>query len=515
VDHLFAQGAEEYARRIRPEELRQHLEIIASDEYEGRETGKAGQRKAAEYLSTYYKSLGIPACMNGSYLQNYPLKQERISTSYMNLGDTRFDFIEDFYFFNSFSFEGEMALGELVFVGFGIDDPIYSDYSSLVVDNKVVVCLSGEPIDKNGLSVLTKNQEQSEWTYDAGAKIDAAAKRGAKGLIIIQQDYDQFIPRARFWLESPRMALDYPNEEGAEEKGLIPFFFVSPRVGDQLANKAFKCPIADLVKRWNKKGKGARRMFTQDGIIHVKRDVERIESQNVLAFIEGSDEMLKSEVVIISAHYDHIGIVKGEINNGADDDGSGTVTTLELAEAFVAAKAAGNGTRRSVLILNVSGEEKGLLGSEWYTEYPVFPLENTVCNLNIDMIGRVDEQHADNENYVYLIGSDKLSTELHAISEQANGTHTKINLDYTFNDPADPNRFYYRSDHYNFAKKNIPVIFYFSGVHEDYHRPGDDAEKIFYDKMARIGQLVFYTAWEVANRDAKLVVDVVGESAED
>jgi Zn-dependent M28 family amino/carboxypeptidase len=282
-----------------------------------------------------------------------------------------------------------------------------------------------------------------------------------------------------------------------------------------LSTKAFKCSTADLVKKWNKKGRAAKKVFSQKGIIHVKRDVERIEAQNVLAYIEGTDEQLKSELIVISAHYDHIGIVNGEINNGADDDGSGTVTALELAEAFMLAKAAGHGTRRSILILNVSGEEKGLLGSEWYTEYPVFPLENTVCNLNIDMIGRIDEQHADDENYVYLIGSDKLSTELHAISEQANKTHTKMSLDYTFNDPSDPNRFYYRSDHYNFAKKNIPVIFYFSGVHEDYHRPGDDAEKILYDKMARIGQLVFYTAWEVANRDAKLIVDVVPEPAED
>ena len=158
--------------------------------------------------------------------------------------------------------------------------------------------------------------------------------------------------------------------------------------------------------------------------------------------------------------------------------------------------------------MNVVGEEKGLLGSEWYSDNPIFPLENTVANLNIDMIGRVDETHEGNNNYIYLIGSDKLSIELHSISEKANEDSVGLELDYTFNAPDDPNRFYYRSDHYNFAKHNIPVIFYFSGVHEDYHRPGDDYEKIMYNKTAKIGRLVYHTAWELLNRDKKIVVDV-------
>jgi Zn-dependent M28 family amino/carboxypeptidase len=161
--------------------------------------------------------------------------------------------------------------------------------------------------------------------------------------------------------------------------------------------------------------------------------------------------------------------------------------------------------------MTVVGEEKGLLGSEWYADHAIWPLENTVANLNIDMIGRVDENHTDDNRYVYLIGSDKLSSELHEISETANSTYTNLALDYTFNAPDDPNRFYYRSDHYNFAKNNIPVIFYFSGVHEDYHRPGDDPEKIMYDKTAEIGQLVFYTAWQLANQDKRIEVDRVND----
>ncbi len=205
---------------------------------------------------------------------------------------------------------------------------------------------------------------------------------------------------------------------------------------------------------------------------------------------------------------DHIGISPdGQINNGADDDGSGTVSLLELAQAFSQAKADGNGPRRSILFLNVTGEEKGLFGSEFYSENPLLPLENTVANLNIDMIGRVDKAHEADPKYVYLIGSDKLSSELHVISEAANEAHVGYQLDYTFNDPKDPNRFYYRSDHYNFAKKGIPVIFYFTGVHGDYHRPGDDVEKIMFDKQAPIVKLVFYTAWELANREERIKVD--------
>jgi Zn-dependent M28 family amino/carboxypeptidase len=242
----------------------------------------------------------------------------------------------------------------------------------------------------------------------------------------------------------------------------------------------------------------------------VEQKVERIEAENVLAFIEGSDPKLKEEVVVVSAHYDHVGIINGQIHNGADDDASGTSAAMEIGEAFYLAAKEGKGSRRSVLILHVSGEEKGLLGSEWYSDHPVYPLTTTVCDLNIDMIGRIDPEHKDS-NYVYLIGSDKLSTDLHRISEQCNQTYTNLVLDYTYNSPDDPNRFYYRSDHYNFAKHNIPVIFYFSGVHEDYHKPGDDAPKILYNKMETITRLVFHTAWDVANRDQRLKVDVVSD----
>ena len=231
-----------------------------------------------------------------------------------------------------------------------------------------------------------------------------------------------------------------------------------------------------------------------------------VQTENVVAIIEGST--LPEEYIVISSHLDHEGIKNGEIYNGADDDGSGSVALLEIAEAFQAAVEAGNGPKRSIIFLHVSGEEKGLLGSRYYTDNPLYPLANTVANLNIDMVGRTDpKRESDNDNYIYLIGSDRLSTELHQVSEAANKATVNLTLDYTYNAEDDPNRFYFRSDHYNFAKNNIPVIFYFNGTHADYHKPTDTVEKIRYDLLAQRAQLVFYTAWELANREQRIVVD--------
>ena len=235
-------------------------------------------------------------------------------------------------------------------------------------------------------------------------------------------------------------------------------------------------------------------------------------TENVVAFLKGSEK--PDEILVISSHYDHVGVNdKGEVYNGADDDGSGTVGILEIAEAFVKASKDGYTPKRSILFLNVTGEEKGLVGSKYYTDEPIFPLANTVANLNIDMIGRIDPAHEGDENYVYLIGSDKLSTDLHNLSEEVNKKYINLDLDYKYNDENDPNRFYYRSDHYNFAKNNIPIIFYFNGTHADYHRVTDTPDKIEYDLLAKRAKLVFLTAWEIANRDARLVVDKADDSS--
>ncbi len=228
------------------------------------------------------------------------------------------------------------------------------------------------------------------------------------------------------------------------------------------------------------------------------------DSENILAFIEGSEK--PEEIVVVSAHYDHVGTKNGVVYNGADDDGSGTVGVMEIAKAFQSAKKAGNGPKRSVLFLHVTGEEHGLFGSEYYTDNPVFPLANTVVDLNIDMIGRDDPENR-GKKYVYVIGSEMLSSELKVINEAANKRTNNLELNYKYDDPNDTQRLYYRSDHYNFAKNNVPVAFFFDGIHEDYHKPTDDVEKIDYELLKKRTQLVFTTAWEIANRPSRIVVD--------
>ena len=229
------------------------------------------------------------------------------------------------------------------------------------------------------------------------------------------------------------------------------------------------------------------------------------DSENILAYIEGSEK--PNEIIVVSAHYDHVGMSNGQIYNGADDDGSGTVGVMAIAEAFHKAKKAGHGPKRSILFLHVTGEEKGLFGSSYYSDNPIFPLANTVADLNIDMIGRVDPLHKDNPNFVYVVGSEMLSSQLKEAVEKANKATHNLYLDYKYDDPKDPDRIYYRSDHYNFAKHNIPIAFFFDGIHEDYHKPTDTPDKIDYQLLMKRTQLVFTIAWDLANRPDRIVVD--------
>lgn len=252
------------------------------------------------------------------------------------------------------------------------------------------------------------------------------------------------------------------------------------------------------------------RTLRMAGFGQPKENEVKVRAENVLGFLEGSDPVLKDEILVITAHYDHIGLTSSgtdKVNNGADDDGSGTTGVLMIADAFVKAKKAGKGPKRSILFMTVVGEEKGLLGSQWYSEHPVFPLEKTITDLNIDMIGRVDKAHEHKPDYIYIIGSDMLSSDLNAVGIKANEENVKMNLDMTYNNRTDPNQFYYRSDHYNFAKHGIPVIFYFNGVHEDYHQPGDEISKIDFNLLSKRAQLVYFTAWELANGAKRPVVD--------
>lgn len=281
--------------------------------------------------------------------------------------------------------------------------------------------------------------------------------------------------------------------------------------GSEGQKKAGRYLIGEYSKMGISYPKGATSFYQKVPSAFMRRNYSPTpnDSENIWAFIEGSEK--PDEILVISAHYDHVGTKNGEIYNGADDDGSGTVALLEIAQAFIKAKNEGLGPKRSILFLHVTAEEKGLHGSRFYSENPLFPLKNTIADINIDMIGRRDTIHKTTNNYVYVIGSDRLSTDLHKINEEANSKYTKLDLDYKYNDINDPERIYYRSDHYNFAKNGIPSIFFFNGVHADYHLPGDTPDKIEYDALAKRTQLAFATAWELANRKDRPVVDKNGK----
>ena len=396
-------------------------------------------------------------------------------------------------------------IDELTFAGYGIDDPAYSDYAGKDLKGKTVLVYNGEPKDKNDMYRISGSDEASEWSTDLTLKLKAAAKAGAKLLIVIDDKIRENAGKYRPQLVGGETMMGSPDELGNAYPANV---LLSPTIAQQMLGKKMK-KVVKTRNKITKKGKSKSVLVPVDVNVKTKKKVNYTPGVNVLAYIEGSDPNLKDEVVVISAHYDHVGQRGGDVYNGADDNASGTSAVIEIAHAFQMAKDKNEGPRRSVLCLLVTGEEKGLLGSQYYSEHPIFPLEKTVADINIDMIGRVDKHHLENPNYVYVIGSDRLSSELHAINDQVNRQFVKLDLDYTYNAEDDPNRFYYRSDHYNFAKNGIPSIFFFSGVHEDYHRPTDTAEKIILEKATKIAKLAFYGAWEIANRDKRLEVDVI------
>jgi hypothetical protein len=374
----------------------------------------------------------------------------------------------------------------------------------------MVVILSGEPRASNGNYLVSGTNKASDWGNDSGTKRNAAMKHGAKSILVVTgtnaEEFNELTERLKSHSKRPTIGLK-SKTDGQTNTGML---YVSPALGAALLNTTTDKLLAYRPATGSKP---ATNNFSAAKNVKVKttRLIEPLPTENVLGFIEGTDK--KEEIVVITAHYDHVGVDEDlpgdKIYNGANDDGSGTVAVIEMAEAFAQAKKDGAGPRRSLLFMTVTAEEKGLLGSEYYANNPVFPLENTVANINIDMIGRMDKKYerTKDSNYIYVIGSDKLSSELHQINEQANQKYVKLKLDYTFNDENDPNRFYYRSDHYNFAKHRIPIIFYFNGVHDDYHQPGDEVDKILFDSAEKVTRLAFHTAWEIANRDERLKVD--------
>jgi hypothetical protein len=472
-----------FANSIKAENLKKHLYKIAGPDYEGRETATAGQRKAAAYIEDYFISLGLLPGNNDSFQLAYPVFQDSLTSSNIQINGETFHLNQDFSIRNlSNAYTLSYGISNVVFAGYGLSDSLRDDYKGLNVAGKIVLILGSFPPGYVQTQV-------SRGSYSPLAKITAAQQHGAVAIFSIQEDF----PRKAIPGEGP-MYIHFFRPE------LSPaYFFISERMARAILGTAY-----DLAKN----GTIETKTYHADVLLSVQKYTSMLQSTDVLGYLQGTD--LKDQLLVISAHYDHLGKRDSIIYFGADDDGSGTVSLLELAAAFSKAKAAGKGPRRSILFLANSGEEKGLFGSEYYTDHPVYPLKNTTADLNIDMIGRKDpnRKQGDSNNYVYIVGDDKLSSDLHSISVDMNKKYTGLELDYKFNDPRDPERIFFRSDHYNFARKGVPIIFYFDGIHADYHQPTDTPDKINYDLMVKRAQLVFYTAWEMANRNDMLRRDL-------
>ena len=501
-----------YAATIAPAGLRADLSVLASDAYEGRETGQKGQRMAAAYLAKAFAADGLRGPVPGAenpYLQHFALRRTAldIPASTLTIGSQVYRGQADFYPLLSQPLRTPL---QPVFVGYGIREGAYDDVQPAGrTQGKDVVLLAGEPRNARGQSLLTPDGQPSAYAAPGMAGLlargAALGATGMRSLIIILPTEAAF----------RRVPVEFKDDLGQAQLAPadaapgpdLPILFVSAAVGARLLGTT-PAGLAAYQQAVAQAGHAIASPFRPvPATVQAKLTTSTIGTENVLGYLEGSDK--KDEVLVLSAHYDHLGIKNGVVFNGADDDGSGTVSVLAMARAFTQAKKDGHGPRRSILFLANTGEEEGLLGSEYYTSHPVFPLASTVTDLNIDMVGRLDSLHAGRPDYVYLVGDDKLSSELHALSEATNQQYQPLALalDYKYNDPADPEHIYERSDHYNFAKHGIPVIFYTSGLHKDYHAATDDVDKINFEALARRAQLVFHTAWALANREQRVVVD--------
>ncbi|MBS1496215.1 MAG: M28 family peptidase [Bacteroidetes bacterium] len=495
--------ASQYASIIDTSLLQQHLSIIASAGMEGRETGTEGQRKAAEYIQSQFKAIGLtaPAALKG-YQQYYPLYQDSMLSTTLQYKNTKATYGVDFITPLTDNENGSFKSNKIIFAGYGIDDANYNDYANLNVKGKVVVFFLGEP-KKEGKYFINPSGRYSTWTYPGIAKkLATAAAKGAVGALIInpaQLTFNQFSID-----NNKKSKLYFPHESPGKK---INCAFISADFAKKILGESYD-GIAEKIKA-NETLSLPSTTIKAPIAFTSKKNRQIIHASNVLGVLEGTDK--KDEYVFLTGHYDHLGTHNGKIYYGADDDGSGTVAVIAMATAFAKAKAAGHGPRRTIVFMTVSGEEKGLWGSEYYSDHPVFPLAKTTVDLNTDMIGRIDTERktADTTNYVYVIGHDKLSSDLPIINEGANNAYTHLTLDYKFDDPKDPNRIYFRSDHYNFARKGVPILFFYDGMLlADYHKPTDTIEKISWELYKKRAQMIFYTAWDIANREQMLKRDI-------
>ena len=473
------------ANSITAADLKKHLYIVASAEMEGRDTPSPGLEKAANYIEEHFKSLGLKPGNGDSYRLPYTLYKDSVISSSFQVNGTPFELNTDFQPGNNYS--AEMPFSEVVFAGYGIVDGSYDSYKETNVTGKAVLILDGAPADYKSTQQGFRSQAS------ANNKILAASKKGASAVLIVVKTISRRSGFGDNWSLNGYRSTINPQT-----------FYITEKIAALIMGEDGK----NIFDKINSNLLPVKTYKSNIDLAYQKTSL-KMQVNNVMGLLEGTDK--KDEYVFITAHYDHVGTRNNQIYYGADDDGSGTVSVLELAEAFAKAKAEGKGPRRSIVFMTVSGEEHGLWGSNYYSNNPVYPLNKTTVDLNIDMIGRIGNEYLkdkDSANYVYVIGDNKLSSDLTPITESINNKYTKLKLDRKYNDPNDPNRFYYRSDHYNFAEKGVPIIFYFNGVHADYHRPTDTPDKINYSLMERRAKLVFYTAMEMANKEEMLKRDI-------
>ncbi len=486
---------------ITANELRMHLEFLASDELGGRYTLASNFAISARYLAAHLEGYGFHGVSDhGGFLQTFEVVSAKPDSAKCSLeikaGDksTSYPFGE---FILSGSTSAGEAQGQVVFVGAGISSPVqkHDDYSGLDVKGKIVVIASGTPTGID-ISRLSANEQGP----------GAARAHGAVGILqlppqrILEMMKDKSFQERFGSRETVRLA--------KEADSGLPSLLLGPDVAEKLlaAGGLDLKAVYDAIAKKQPLEPKAMNVSAQ---ISVGLQQTRVTTQNVAGILEGSDPKLKNEYVVFSAHYDHLKTgPKGEIYHGADDDGSGTTAVLSIAHAMSL-----NRPKRSVLVIFHAGEELGLLGSQYNTDFaPVVPLDKIAADLNIDMIGRskpvgdkeAADEHLTDANTVYLVGSNRISAELHKLSEDTNAEFQKLKLDYYYNDPNNPERIYYRSDHWNYAKHGIPIIFYFDGTHVDYHKPTDTVDKIDFGKMTQITRLVFETGWRIANLDHTL-----------
>ena len=519
-------AAAKNAEAITAAEMRDYLFFVASDEMEGRNTPSKGLDITARFIAMNLSRWGLKPAgdkNHTSYFQSFPLVRRKMDNDQSKavIGDKTFKLNTDFYMLSGVS---EGFSGPLVYAGDGwvLTAKNRNPYAGLEVKDKIIVVSAnlstrGRPLDITDEDLKGKKGE--DWYSPA----DYAKKNGAKGVIIVltNEDYESWSAYRRFFGSSNNFRVDAAGvgEDEDEDAGDgVPTIMASKAMAEGLFAGEAKSG-AEIISTFDKGQAAAPFALNKTATVNIKGEIERAKTQNVVAILEGSDPVLKNEYVAVGAHYDHVGIGNcggvtpdDNICNGADDDGSGTVAVLNLARAFALSNPR---PKRSIIFIWHAGEEKGLWGSAYFVENPTVPLANIVAQLNIDMIGRTrpagdtDKRNANltGPKEIYVIGSKLMSTELGALSERVNASYLNLAFNYKYDDKNDTERLFYRSDHYNYAKKGIPIIFYFDGIHQDYHGAGDHADKIDYDKMEMVTRTVFMTSWELANTPKRPTVD--------